>query len=147
MPRRELLTPTERVQLFAFPEDESELIRLATLARADLTYIRQHRGDHNRLGLAVQMVYLRHPSRVLPPNEAPFPPLLGIVAAQLKVTPAVLVSVCSARRNTARAPAGTPRALRAAAIRPERLPSDDRLAGAAGSADDPGNGAGARGRE
>jgi hypothetical protein len=33
MPRRELLTPTERVQLFAFPSDESELIRLATLAR------------------------------------------------------------------------------------------------------------------
>jgi hypothetical protein len=46
-------TPTERVQLFAFPEDEGELIRLATLARADLTYIRQHRGDHNRLGLAI----------------------------------------------------------------------------------------------
>jgi hypothetical protein len=66
MPRRELLTPTERVQLFAFPEDEGELIRLATPARADLTYIRQHRGDHNRLGLAIQMVYLRHPSRVLP---------------------------------------------------------------------------------
>jgi hypothetical protein len=61
MPRRELLTLTERVQLFAFPEDEGELIRLATLARADLTYIRQHRGDHNRLGLAIQMVYLRHP--------------------------------------------------------------------------------------
>ena len=48
MPRRELLTPTERVQLFAFPEDESELIRLATLARSDLTYIRQHRGDKRR---------------------------------------------------------------------------------------------------
>jgi len=30
MPRRELLTPTERGQLFAFPEDEGELIRLAT---------------------------------------------------------------------------------------------------------------------
>ena len=57
MPRRELLTPTERVQLFAFPSDEGELIRLATLARGDLTYIRQHRGDHNRLGLAIQMVY------------------------------------------------------------------------------------------
>ena len=54
MPRSELLTPTERVQLFAFPEDEGKLIRLATLARADLTYIRQHRGDHNRLGLAIQ---------------------------------------------------------------------------------------------
>lgn len=89
MPRRESLTPTERVQLFAFPEDEGELIRLATLAWGDLTYIRQHPGDHNRLGLAVQVVYQRHPSRVLPPNEVPFPPLLGIVAAQLKVTPAV----------------------------------------------------------
>jgi TnpA family transposase len=88
MPRRELLTPSEEVQLFAFPQDEGELIRLATRARADLTYIRQHRGDHNRLGLAIQMVYLRHPSRVLPPSEAPYPPLLGIVAAQLKVTPA-----------------------------------------------------------
>ena len=88
MPRRELLTPTERVQLFAFPSDEGELIRLATLAPGDLTYIRQHRGDHNRLGLAIQMVYLRHPSRVLPPSEAPYPPLLGIVAAQLKATPA-----------------------------------------------------------
>lgn len=71
MPRRELLTPSEQAQLFAFPQDEGELIRLATLARADLTYIRQHRGDHNRLGLAIQMVYLRHPSRVLAPSEAP----------------------------------------------------------------------------
>ena len=88
MPRRELLTPIERAQLFAFPEDEGELIRLATLSRADLTYIRQHRGDHNRLGLAVQMAYLRHPSRVIAAREAPHPPLLGIVAAQLKVTPA-----------------------------------------------------------
>jgi TnpA family transposase len=73
---------------------------LATLARSDLTYIRQHRGDHNRLGLAIQMVYLRHPSRVLPQNEAPFPPLLGIVAAQLKVTPAVWTQY--ARRDETR---------------------------------------------
>jgi len=88
MPRRELLTPTERVQLLSFPEHESGRIRLASLARSDLTYIRQHRGDCNRLGLAVQLVYLRHPSCVFPPDEAPFPPLLGIVAAPLKVTPA-----------------------------------------------------------
>lgn len=77
MPRRELLTPTERVQLFAFPSNEGERIRLATLARGDLTYLRQHRGDHNWLGLVIQMVYLRHPSRALPQTEAPYPPLLG----------------------------------------------------------------------
>lgn len=88
MPRRELLTPVERTALLEFPEDEGELIRLATFSRADLTFIRQHRGDHNRLGIGVQMTYLRHPSRVLAPRETPHPPLLGIVAAQLKVTPA-----------------------------------------------------------
>lgn len=88
MPRREVLTPVERVQLFAFPDDEGELIRLGTLSRTDLTFIRHHRGDHNRLGIAVQMTYLRYPSRMLGESEAPHPPLLGIVAAQLKVTPA-----------------------------------------------------------
>lgn len=32
------------------------------------------------------MSYLRHPSSVTAPREAPHPPILGIVAAQLKVT-------------------------------------------------------------
>ena len=35
MPRRALLTSTERLQVLAFPEDEGELIRLATLTKAD----------------------------------------------------------------------------------------------------------------
>jgi hypothetical protein len=52
MPRRELLTPAERVELFAFPADEGELIRLATLSKSDLAFIRQHRGLPNRLGAA-----------------------------------------------------------------------------------------------
>ena len=88
MPRREVLTPAERTQLFAFPDNEGELIRLGTLSRTDLMFIRHHRGDHNRLGIAVQMTYLRYPSRVLGESEAPHPPLLEIVAAQLKVAPA-----------------------------------------------------------
>ena len=71
MPRRDVLTPTERARLFAFPDDEGELIRLGTLSRTDLTFIRHHRGDHNRLGIAVQMTYLRYPSRVLGESEAP----------------------------------------------------------------------------
>ena len=43
MPRRELLTSTERLQLLAFPEDEGELIRLSTLTKPDLAFVRQHR--------------------------------------------------------------------------------------------------------
>jgi TnpA family transposase len=53
------------MQLLAFPEDEAELIRRYTLTKADLAFVRQHRGDHNRLGIAVQMCFLRFPGRVL----------------------------------------------------------------------------------
>lgn len=89
MPRRELLTPAQRFQLFAFPDDESELIRLATLSKEYFAFVRQHRGNHNRLGVAVLMIYLRYPGRVLGPGEKPHAPILGIVATQLRVAPAV----------------------------------------------------------
>jgi hypothetical protein len=88
MPRRELLTQAERAGLMAFPTDESELIRLATLSVTDITFIRHHRGHHNRLGIAVQMQYLRFPGRVLAPSERPHPGVLGILAAQVRAAPA-----------------------------------------------------------
>jgi TnpA family transposase len=101
MPRRELLTAAQRFQLFAFPDDESELIRLATLSAEDFAFVRQHRGGHNRLGIAVLMIYLRFPGRVLGPAEKPHAPVIGIVAAQLGVTPAVW-DVYAARDETRR---------------------------------------------
>jgi hypothetical protein len=69
MPRRELLTPTERLQLLAFPEDAGELIRVLTLSKADIAFVQQHRGDHNRFGIAVLMAYLRYPGRTLAKDE------------------------------------------------------------------------------
>jgi len=51
--------------------------------------VRQHRGDHNRLGVAVQIGYLRFPGRVLAEGERPYPPLLGMVAAQLKLSASI----------------------------------------------------------
>jgi hypothetical protein len=89
MPRRELLTSTERLQLLAFPADEGELIRLATLTRTDLAFVRQHRGDHNRVGIAVLMNYLRYPSRVLGEDEKPDAPILNLIAVQLEIPAAV----------------------------------------------------------
>ncbi len=85
MPRRELLTFTERLELLAFPTDEAELIRLYTLIRQDVAFVRQHRGDHNRLGIAVQMAYLRFPGRVIGEREAPYEPVLNLLAAQLEI--------------------------------------------------------------
>ena len=89
MARRELLSAAEREALLAFPTDESELIRRYALSRADRTFIRQHRSDHNRLGIAIQLCYLRHPGRTLGVDETPPPALVGIVTAQLKASPAL----------------------------------------------------------
>jgi Domain of unknown function (DUF4158) len=86
MPRREILTSSDRMQLLAFPEDEGELIRRYTLTKADLAFARQHRGDHNRLGIAVQMCFLRFPGRVLGENERPPDRLLNLVATQLGIS-------------------------------------------------------------
>jgi len=88
MPRRELLTSTERLQLLAFPDDEGELIRLVALTKPDLAFVGQHRGDHNRLGIAVLMSYLRYPGRVLGEGERPHDPILNLVAAQLGISTA-----------------------------------------------------------
>src|SRR5260370_32519511 len=89
MPRRELLTSSERDQLLALPRDDGALLRVATLAREDLAFIGQHRGDHNRLGVGIQLCYLRHLGRVLGPDEAPDTQLLDLVGAQLRVSPGV----------------------------------------------------------
>lgn len=88
MPRREILTAAEGLELLAFPEDEGELIRLYTLTKPDLAFARQHRGNHNRLGIAVQMSYLQYPGRVLGEKEAPYEPILRLVSAQLAIAPA-----------------------------------------------------------
>ena len=56
MPRRSLLTPAERASLLAFPTTDDELIRHYTFSEFDLASIRQRRGNHNRLGFAVQLV-------------------------------------------------------------------------------------------
>jgi hypothetical protein len=101
MPRRELLTSSERLELLAFPEDEGELIRLYTLTKPDLAFVRQHRGDHNRLGIAVLMSYLRFPGRILAAGERPHGPLLDIVAGQLQI-PADVWDVYAERDATRR---------------------------------------------
>jgi TnpA family transposase len=89
MPRRELLTAAQREALLAFPDEEENLLQHYVLSVRDLAAVRQHRGDHNRLGFAVQLCYLRYPGRVLAENETPPAALLGMVAAQLQVQSAL----------------------------------------------------------
>ena len=87
MPRRNLLTPTERTALLAFPTTDDEFIQYYTFAEPDLSVIRQRRGNHNRLGFAVQLCYLRYPGFALPTDAEPPASLLNIVGRQLRIEP------------------------------------------------------------
>jgi TnpA family transposase len=89
MPRRSLLTPAERAGLLAFPTTDDELIRQYAFSEPDLAAIHQRRGNHNRLGFAVQLCYLRHPGFALSIDAEPPAPLLALVGRQLRIDPAV----------------------------------------------------------
>jgi hypothetical protein len=89
MSRRSFLTPAERALLLTFPVSDVELIRHYTFLEPDLSIIRQRRGDHNRLGFAVQLCYLRYPGFALPTDAEPPPALLTLVGRQLHIEPDV----------------------------------------------------------
>jgi TnpA family transposase len=61
MPRRELLTITQRAELTAFPTlEERTLVQHYTLTREDLNLIKPKRRPENRLGFALELLTLRH---------------------------------------------------------------------------------------
>lgn len=71
MPTRELLSPAQRDQFLSLPTEMSDqmLARYYTLSDDDRGLIRQRRRNHNRLGFAVQLAYLRFPGRTRAANE------------------------------------------------------------------------------
>ena len=91
MPGR-VFTETERRRLGAFPSEisEADLIRYFTLSESDLEFVRQQRGDHNRLGFALQLCALRYlgfcPDDIAAAPSAP----IAFVADQLQVAPGAL---------------------------------------------------------
>jgi Domain of unknown function (DUF4158) len=89
VPRRRLLTESSRTSLLALPTDTDTLIRHYTLGERDLAVVRQHRGDHNRLGFAVQLCTLRYPGTSLGTDTIIPDRLLSFVAGQLRLDPAV----------------------------------------------------------
>lgn len=80
MPRRSLLTFSERESLLAFPEMQGEFIQHYTFSKPDIAAIQQRRGDHNRLGFAIQLCYLRYPGIALPTDADPPVTLLSNIA-------------------------------------------------------------------
>lgn len=68
---------------------EQVLVQQYTFSASDLTLVNRQREGHNRLGFAVQLAYLRFPGRPLQAGEEPPAPLLGYVAAQMRLLPLV----------------------------------------------------------
>ncbi len=85
MPRRSMLSASERESLFVLPDNPGDLIRLYTFSDTDLAVIRQRRGAANRLGFAVHLSYMRYPGVILPVDAAPFDALVNLVSAQLNI--------------------------------------------------------------
>ena len=88
MPRRSILSASERDSLFALPDSLDELIRQYTFSEFDLSMIRQRRGDANRLGFAVQLCLLRFPGQGLLANATIQESLLQWIGQQLRIDPA-----------------------------------------------------------
>ena len=88
MPRRAILSTSERETLLALPEDQEELIRHYTLNDTDRALVRQRRGDGNRLGFGVQLSLLRFPGQVLAIDASPPAPLLQWLGGYLGIDPA-----------------------------------------------------------
>lgn len=100
--RRQQLTEAQIAALFDPPTDQRELVRHYTLSAADLAAIRRCRGDHNRLGHALMLCYLRYPGRPLKAGERPSRPLLSFIAEQIDALPGSIEHYLAAERNRQR---------------------------------------------
>lgn len=89
-------------ELFEPPTEQRELVRHYTLSDADLATIRRCRGDHNRLGYALMLCYLRFPGRALRAGERPPIPLLAFVADQIEILPDCIGEYLRTERNRQR---------------------------------------------
>ena len=61
MALRSLLTAAERSHILAIPTGAEDIAARYTLSEADMSLVRQRRGDANKLGFSVQLALLRHP--------------------------------------------------------------------------------------
>ena len=85
MPRRSILSATERDNLLALPESPDDLIQHYSFTESDLSSIRQRRGNPNRLGFAVQLCLLRYPGYALTVEMAVPDPIIQWISRQIQI--------------------------------------------------------------
>lgn len=102
MPTREVLTPSQRDDFLALPEDipQIQIERYYSFTAEQIALIHQKRRPHNRLGFAVQWAYLRYPGRPWEPDEIPPEAVLSFIAQQIGVATTELAHYAQDRDNT-----------------------------------------------
>ena len=83
MPWRDLLSLAQRTQLLALPTSLPDLEEFYTLTPTDREFVAARRTPTNRLGIAVQLCFLRHPGRAWILKEALPMGLLRYIASQI----------------------------------------------------------------
>ena len=73
--------------MLALPSGLRELEERYSFTPSDLEFIGAHRTNSNRLGIAVQLCFLRHPGRAWTPEEGIPATMLRWIAAQVNVDP------------------------------------------------------------
>jgi TnpA family transposase len=99
MAHRSVLTARQRKALLDFPEDEASLLNHYVLSEDDIFHINRKRGDHNRLGFALQLCAFRYPGRFIQSDEPLPEKLVAFVSAQLGINPTE-VELYARRRQT-----------------------------------------------
>jgi TnpA family transposase len=87
MPWRDLLSPAQRAHVLALPTSLREFEELYTLTPADREFIATRRTNANRLGVAVQLCFLRHPGRAWTLEEVIPAAMLRYIASQVGAAP------------------------------------------------------------
>jgi TnpA family transposase len=100
--RRQQLSETQLAELFDPPAEQRELVRHYTMSSEDLASAQRCRGDHNRLGYAVMLSYLRHPGRALRAGERPPAAMVAFVAEQVGTVPGAIDEYVEAERSRQR---------------------------------------------
>jgi len=78
--RRQLLSDEVWARPLEPPAGEREIARHYTLGPDEMAQLAAKRGDANRLGYALVLLYLRHPGRALEAGEAPPEVVLAYIA-------------------------------------------------------------------
>jgi TnpA family transposase len=99
MTHRTVLTVRQRKALLDFPEDEASMLNHYVLSEDDLHHINRKRGDHNRLGFALQLCAFRYPGRFIQSDEPLSEKLGAFVSAQLGIN-STEVEIYAKRKQT-----------------------------------------------